>query len=107
MPRSQVIKNLLALALIATLGACAKQPATSEVEQQGFIHCEEPRPSMCTREYRPVCGHIDTQIRCVNTPCPSTTHKTYGNACSACGDERVIGYELGSCESFGKGQQQK
>jgi len=60
--------------------------------------CPEPRPQMCTRDYRPVCATRDTGVRCVTTPCPSTEEKTYGNACSACADQDVISYRNGACE---------
>jgi hypothetical protein len=33
--------------------------------------CQEPRPRMCTKEYRPVCG---------------SNNRTYPNKCSACSD---------------------
>ena len=46
--------------------------------------CSTPRPEACTLQYLPVCATVDTGIRCVTTPCPSTVQKTYGNACSAC-----------------------
>jgi len=59
--------------------------------------CPEKRPEVCTFDYRPVCATRDTGIRCVTTPCASTEQKTYGNACSACADEKVIGYIPDEC----------
>ena len=59
--------------------------------------CKEPRKSICTKEYRPVCAIRDTGIRCVTTPCPSTKEITYSNACTACADEKVISYRIGAC----------
>ena len=49
--------------------------------------CEEPRSKMCTREYRPVCGVLENSLS-----------KTYGNACSACADEKVQYFIAGSCK---------
>ncbi|AXF85831.1 hypothetical protein DTO96_101571 [Ephemeroptericola cinctiostellae] len=66
-------------------------PATPQVA------CQEPRPEICTRDYRPVCAIRDTGIRCVTTPCPSTELKTYSNACSACSDATVMGFTQGTC----------
>jgi hypothetical protein len=88
----------LGVALLAT--SCAAAPATPPAEPApaaDFVACDDPRPEMCTREYRPVCGARDTGVRCVTTPCPSTEWKTYGNACTACSDPKVEGHRPGEC----------
>jgi hypothetical protein len=41
--------------------------------------CADPRPQMCTRDYRPTCG-----VR------RDGTRRTYGNACTACADPEVV-----------------
>ncbi len=66
-----------------------------------FVQCEEPRKPMCTREYRPVCAEVDTGVRCVKEPCPSSERKTYSNACTACADEKVTGYFAAACDTLG------
>jgi len=48
--------------------------------------CAEPRPKMCTQEYRPACGSRKDGSR-----------KTYGNACSACADAEVVSQAAGAC----------
>jgi len=48
--------------------------------------CAEPRPQMCTRDYRPACGLKRDGSR-----------KTYGNACSACADADVVSQSAGAC----------
>ena len=48
--------------------------------------CADPRPQMCTRDYRPACG-----IR------RDGSRKTYGNACSACADADVVTQGAGAC----------
>ncbi|MFK5986830.1 MAG: hypothetical protein QM479_15595 [Pseudomonadota bacterium] len=45
------------------------------------ISCPEKRLSMCTREYRPVCG--------LNQ---NNEQKTYSNACTACSNKQLISY---------------
>ena len=59
-----------------------------------FIECDEPRPEVCTREYRPVCAKV--QVECVTEPC-DPVEETFGNACDACSNERVLGYSEGEC----------
>lgn len=41
----------------------------------------QEEPAFCTAQYDPVCGEVDTGIRCITTPCPSPEKKTFGNAC--------------------------
>ncbi|MDP1748106.1 MAG: hypothetical protein Q8L22_01510 [Reyranella sp.] len=48
--------------------------------------CADPRPQMCTRDYRPACG-----VR------RDGSRKTYGNACSACADPDVVTQGAGAC----------
>lgn len=59
--------------------------------------CSEPRSAMCTKDYRPVCANVDTGIRCIKAPCPSTESKTYPNGCTACADAKVISHAPGAC----------
>lgn len=63
--------------------------------------CAEIRPEVCTKIYRPVCAQRDSGTRCVMAPCPQASEwVTYGNDCSACADERVMGYHQRSCDSL-------
>ena len=48
--------------------------------------CAEPRPQMCTRQYRPVCAELQ-----------GGGSATRGNACSACADENVVSYVTQAC----------
>lgn len=58
-------------------------PDSTEV----FVECTGERPTVCTREYRPVCGKLASGER-----------KTYGNKCTACADTDVLAYSAGACE---------
>lgn len=53
----------------------------------GATACGEPRPQMCTMDYRPVCG-----LR------HAAADRTYGNACAACADPDVIAHVPGVCD---------
>ena len=48
--------------------------------------CADPRPEMCTREYRATCG-----VR------RNGTRQNYGNACTACSDPDVVSQGPGPC----------
>jgi alkaline phosphatase D len=55
--------------------------------KQETVPCPEPRPQVCTQDYRPVCA-----VR------QDGSYKTYANGCSACSDPEVTGYLEGTCE---------
>ena len=48
--------------------------------------CADPRPQMCTQDYRPACGQRKDGSR-----------RTYGNACAACADPEVTTQAAGAC----------
>ncbi len=84
----------------------SEPPTDAGAPAEGFTQCPPRKPDagpvMCTKEYRPVCGLVDTGVRCITTPCPSATKRTFGNKCEACGAEKVIGYTDGACEEDAK-----
>jgi putative hemolysin len=55
--------------------------------------CSEPRPEMCTMEYRGVCGFFDSSIKCIKYPCAAT----YATGCTACSDPKVAYWVDGEC----------
>lgn len=89
-----VTRTLMAVLAASVVAGCAARPLP---ESEKLTQCRDPRPQMCTREYKPVCASRDTGVRCVTTPCPSTEWRTYGNACDACSDHKVSGYREGAC----------
>jgi len=52
-----------------------------------MVACTEPRPQVCSQDYRPVCATLQ-----------DGSFKTYSNGCNACSDPAVIGYREGACE---------
>ncbi len=70
-----------ALILAAALGLAGC--ATQEV---AVTQCTEPRPSVCTREYAPVCGQLSSGER-----------ETYSSPCNACAHDLVVAYTPGAC----------
>lgn len=59
--------------------------------------CTDPRPTACNLDYKPVCAEVDTGVRCITTPCPSSERKTFGSSCKACRDPKVTAYVSGTC----------
>ncbi|OGZ15012.1 MAG: hypothetical protein A3J08_01530 [Candidatus Lloydbacteria bacterium RIFCSPLOWO2_02_FULL_51_11] len=55
-----------------------------------------PEPIVCTKEYAPVCASVNTGIVCIKAPCPTTTEKTFGNACEARAAGATVVYK-GEC----------
>ena len=89
----------LIVAILVCLAGCAQtDPLGPDEPSGGLAQCVDPRPELCTQDYRPVCGVRDTGVRCVTTPCESVERRTYGNACSACSNPDVVAYAPGVCE---------
>jgi hypothetical protein len=92
--------NKLLLVTVVTLfiAACSdEQPMEIKVTAQTMTECTNPRPEMCTMDYRPVCATKDTGVRCITEPCDSTETATYSNGCSACSDPTVLSYVPEAC----------
>ncbi|WP_432473628.1 hypothetical protein [Amphritea sp. HPY] len=82
------MKPTIVFALFVALTGCV---ANAPVASLDLVICESPRPQMCTREYRPVCGY---------KPAPGDRQyltQSYGNACAACADSEVKGFVAEAC----------
>ncbi len=82
------MRSLLLPLMLAAIGAChAEMPRQPpRATEPGAVACAEPRPQVCTREYRPVCG-----VRA------DDTRQTFGNACTACAEPGVVRHVPGPC----------
>ena len=58
----------------------------SSLQQAKPTKCTDPRPQLCTMDYRPVCAKKS-----------DGTQKTYANGCGACSDPEVLEYLAGEC----------
>jgi hypothetical protein len=78
----------LSIIMIAGLvvGACATAPKDEMAATPGATVCVDPRPQICTMDYRPVCGTLK-----------NGTVKTYSNGCGACADAGVVSWVEGAC----------
>ena len=74
------------VALLAGLGACTTYSSDSTPVLGAPTLCEEPRPQVCTMEYRPVCANLS-----------DGSVKTYATGCTACSDAKVVSWVEGEC----------
>jgi hypothetical protein len=81
------LAKAVVMAAVLGLTACASgsQPQ-SGTAIEGLAACPEPRPEVCTMEYRVVCAQRQ-----------DGSSGNFSNACSACADPTVAGYREGSC----------
>lgn len=87
--------RLLFLVLVGALASLhTPSPASAASRAEA---CREVRDDPCDARYDPVCARWDTGIRCVRAPCPSVEERLYTNACLACQDDQVVGFERGEC----------
>jgi len=79
--------TILVLALVT--GGCASSHETTgdSAVTSNITACTDPRPQICTREYRPVCANLS-----------DGSTKTYATGCTACSDPKVSGYRDLACE---------
>lgn len=87
------------MAIMPIIAACGVTGPSADDLALLDARCEEPRPEVCTQEYLPVCGLVDTGIPCVTMPCPTEAWNTYSNACTACSIPMVVGYRAGECDA--------
>jgi len=79
--------------LSITLNGCSANTSTESTslgkgdsKKNNVTICTEPRPQICTREYKPVCAKLrDGSV------------KTYATGCTACADSNVISYVDKAC----------
>jgi hypothetical protein len=101
-----VRRILLALVVLALVPSACRPDggggASADPRAGGYVECVVPRPEVCTKEYRPVCGLRDTGVRCVTAPCDEAwEERTYSNACTACSHDDVYGWRPGACQAEG------
>jgi hypothetical protein len=75
-------------------GAPATAPTPGE---RRTCTSESRKAEMCTMIYAPVCAEVDTGVRCIKAPCPSSKFVQFSNACAACREKRTLSYYAGPC----------
>ena len=79
-------KNIWISIGVLMLGACATAGPDKPAPPAGATVCEDPRPEVCTMDYRPVCGTLRDGSK-----------KTYSNGCGACADAEVVSWVENEC----------
>jgi len=87
-----MVGKLFLVALLLGLTACSVPGGTQSTgvpapPEAGMTVCSEPRPMVCTMEYRPVCASL-----------VAGGEKTYPSGCNACADIAVQRWLDGPCE---------
>ena len=85
-PFKTAIIATLVLAVPAFIGACASTGGDVPAAAANATVCEDPRPQVCTMDYRPVCATLE-----------DGSVKTYSNGCGACADMAVISWVENAC----------
>jgi hypothetical protein len=86
-----VIAAFLAVVVLIPAGCAGAQTAESSpdtADSRDMVICSEPRPQICTQEYRVVCAQMQ-----------DGSFKEYSNGCTSCADSGVVGYRDGNCGS--------
>ena len=81
----KILSVLVVFCLMGCAAVTEEQQSTLR-ENKKLIICTDPRPEVCTMDYRPVCGERK-----------DGSLKTYANGCNACSDHEVIEYIEGEC----------
>ncbi len=87
--------NTRALLLLCIPGLAACNPVT----EPRLYHCSDlDAQASCAGIAGPVCARVDTGVRCIQPPCPSSSLRQYEQACTACNNDKVDIVFTGSCE---------
>ena len=76
---------ILIVTIFSLFGGCASTHYTPTSATERTI-CQDPRPQVCTMDYRPVCATLE-----------DGTIKTYANGCGACADAEVVSWVDNAC----------
>ncbi len=88
---SIIILPSLLLITVACETTVAQNTDSESPKEISIVKCTEPRPQICTNEYKPVCATLK-----------NTKKETYATGCTACADKYVISYIQNVCEKVEK-----
>lgn len=79
--------TVIVTTILVPVYAAGDEDKPIDKTELAVTQCQQPRPEMCTLDYRPVCAQRQ-----------DGSEKTYSNACTACSDMAVIAHRNGACE---------
>lgn len=88
---NKIVLRFFFLMVFVMLSSCviySKSAETAKPVKRDMIACENPRPEMCTRDFRPVCSLSEDGV-----------YKTYAAFCNACMNKQVKSYYKGVCNN--------
>lgn len=89
--QTQLLSGFMLLMAALLFAGCQATGEESTLAAELEVQCENPRPEVCTFEYRPVCALRESDRGA------GTEWQTYSNGCKACSDVTVIGHNAKPC----------
>jgi len=86
--RGRIIHNPFKLMALSLPLVCCAAGSHQEVVDATLSQCLDPRPELCTLEFRPVCAVMVDGHR-----------EEFSNGCSACSNPDVSGWTAGTCSN--------
>lgn len=87
--KNYLLKVIAILVVSLPALAASTAPQTVAKIQSKIIACDSPRPILCQQNTAPVCGIFSA----------TKAQQTFRNACLACKNPEVKGYETGKCKA--------
>lgn len=76
-------------------GCGCKTPTANDEPKKTYCTPEQKNATICTMEYRQVCGWMNENVKCIKFPCAVEA----ASPCTACATENVDYYTEGACPS--------
>ena len=83
------IVSVLLVALISLLQLSCATHNHEAMDYGELVECTSPKPEVCTREYKPVCGFE-----------ADGNHSTFSNSCTACASPDVTSFCEHECNKI-------
>lgn len=79
--------KIVVISFASLTGLSCAYTQDDEFDDKKLTQCVSPKPEVCTKEYKPVCGFE-----------ADGNYRTFSNACMACSDAQINAYDDGACK---------